>query len=1544
MNPPVINEKEVNFLILRYLHTVLGRRVADVVEKEFSKNDKLPVRFDWKGKSNMLSYNEMMQMYPHISPEHLKFLLEKLLGVYNEVTPFPSRAWTLLGHDGFRIPEFNEPHLTTMKSMLKKFDDSVAKPPPLETFVNLVQKVSPFRKLIAKRSNVKVNIANVIRAVQTGVRLPPAYSPPIQLYSNFQHFITIQGHQQPLYCIVFDHSGNRIITGGDDYLVKVWSTHTGLLLHTLRGHQSDITDLAIDERNEILATSSNDMDVRLWDLKTFHPIAVLQGHKKFVTAVQFCPYPEERILLSTSASGEIRLWWTDKFPAPPVSLESGGQVWCAAFSPGGTRFITGGDGCAKIWSIKPPRLIQVLRGHGPLPVKTAAWCHYGSKILTGSDDGTARLWDWSKSESQWISIATLPYYARLPSQMQATIEEKNVHCTMVCWSLHDKYAITAFSNSKVKVWDAKTGNLLQNLDLHTKPVYILDIHPTDERILLSGGYDGMIVLWDIQTGVAIKTFKDGDHKLADGHFSPHGQTFVISDKDGFFSLYGTGDGELVRKAPTAQFFITDYYPLRHDEAGNVLDETFQVPPHEIDRQHMLLTNQFFEPYTNQPTDVSYIDTAGLDLYQYEQTRKRRLAFYQEEMRIFGHSTRFLDDHINSTTRTSNRNNRRTTTNRTSNTQPRTRSTTGRPGRSAYVDSDEDNLNDEDFVFADDEDSADEDALVPIAEDAIAAPAVIDDVLFSSGVMTRSERRRFEKERKLQQRQLTRHENLQGPGHNVVTPIEYHTEIQTDTLPENTISRQMRHKLRRHLTCHRTPSDAYPLWLTSTFPSSLSSGAYTPQLGDRVVFFKDTGYKIYMNEFVEFSQSVQVPDWLPAVVYCRIGSIKYHVKPFIHCTITLVTEQPQPEILKLCGSDENGRTNHSSAFSYYRGGSSTSRLVLSNDTEDQYQQDQLEKKARLAHEPVRFTIHYHATEHPDCLVLASRFEACMKIDWKVSDRFRMFYPSKEEQKRNSESVCGSWYFGRIGRILDESINVNVPWESVIVKWDAENYEEHVSPWEIQKIDLVGDQLLPIEIKVETINPDICRHIINVIDEEIVTSVEARHYLFAINLKEEASYNSVVPYPIDISTIVKRLRQNYYRTIDHLKFDIRHISENSRLYYSNKPAMLREGEITSNRLLSIVDRFCTLEDRQRLPLVVIISPEPNENIEKPVFSEDEEMEAPKKPTREKKETEDVDYAESEFELEESESVASAPSSPERENIRTTTTKKTTPPPPPKEKKQPVRKKKKIDHEEDDGEEEWQEDGNEEDDEDDHPFTVPTNGSPILTRSRSTFRRPLPDEFDKIVADAVDEAERSMGFKRPRRGSIKQVKYDQDFIANDDDYIEPENVSKVTSTYPTRTRSSARLKQQSLQKQQHDWGKGYSLRSTTSTTNTNTTTSSFRNQSPSPAPSSTRITRQNSNNYINGNTNRNTQDTNSNTTTNRPRTRSQTKLSQNNISNDVYDFHPIDDEEEYEEKRLTSVSTRSSRQNRRKKRKLDEEYIYDEEDEYVDDDYIDNDDDDF
>ena len=80
-----------------------------------------------------------------------------------------------------------------------------------------------------------------------------------------------------------------------------------------------------------------------------------------------------------------------------------GWVNSVAFSPDGKRIVTGSrDDTARIWDAETGKELQKLEGYAST-VNSVAFSPDGKKIVTGSTDGTARIWDIAMSVRQRVN-------------------------------------------------------------------------------------------------------------------------------------------------------------------------------------------------------------------------------------------------------------------------------------------------------------------------------------------------------------------------------------------------------------------------------------------------------------------------------------------------------------------------------------------------------------------------------------------------------------------------------------------------------------------------------------------------------------------------------------------------------------------------------------------------------------------------------------------------------------------------------------------------------------------------------------------------------------------------------------------------------------------------------------------------------------------------------------------------------------------------------------------------------------------------------------
>ena len=128
----------------------------------------------------------------------------------------------------------------------------------------------------------------------------------LKLITNYKIQFTISGHMlNPAYCAIFDHTNQFIITGADDFLVKIWNVQSGLLIHTLKGHEGYISLIEISPDNSLIASACTMGTIRLWNIRTGKCIKVLI-HGGLVNWIKFDEI--NYTLISAGDDGNCIVW------------------------------------------------------------------------------------------------------------------------------------------------------------------------------------------------------------------------------------------------------------------------------------------------------------------------------------------------------------------------------------------------------------------------------------------------------------------------------------------------------------------------------------------------------------------------------------------------------------------------------------------------------------------------------------------------------------------------------------------------------------------------------------------------------------------------------------------------------------------------------------------------------------------------------------------------------------------------------------------------------------------------------------------------------------------------------------------------------------------------------------------------------------------------------------------------------------------------------------------------------------------------------------
>lgn len=257
------------------------------------------------------------------------------------------------------------------------------------------------------------------------------------------------------------------------------------------GHKSTITETIFTSDGRYLVSASNDKTIRVWDVATGEVVRVLRGQvgggaegRIYAAALS----PDDGLLAVAGYLGQYR-------GIGPREDEGAHKIRLINFQTG--------------------EVTSLLKGHSNV-INGLAFSSDGTRLISGSSDKTARIWDVRTQE-------TIHVFQGHTERIYA-----------VAFSPDGDLAVTGSNDDTMKLWNTGTGSLVKTLKGHEDKVRSAAFTP-DGRYLLSGSDDKTIRLWDGKTGRFIKVFAKQNRGVLSISISPDSK-YVVS------GIGGAGSG------------------------------------------------------------------------------------------------------------------------------------------------------------------------------------------------------------------------------------------------------------------------------------------------------------------------------------------------------------------------------------------------------------------------------------------------------------------------------------------------------------------------------------------------------------------------------------------------------------------------------------------------------------------------------------------------------------------------------------------------------------------------------------------------------------------------------------------------------------------------------------------------------------------------------------------------------------------------------------------------------------------------------------------
>ncbi|CAM9434937.1 unnamed protein product [Chrysoparadoxa australica] len=222
------------------------------------------------------------------------------------------------------------------------------------------------------------------------------------------------------------------------------------------------------------------------------------------------------------------------------------------FFPGYGHLMLSGsmDGTVRVWDVlSHRRVLRTYKGHSAA-VRDVKFNNDGSKFTSCGYDRFVRLWD--TETGQCITTLTnrrMPYMSRFYPKDNNTI-------------------LAGCSDNKIIQWDVNTGDITQEYNHHLQPVNSVLFVDDDQRIV-STSDDKKVLIWEYNIPVPIKYISDPSmHSIPATALHPSGASWVGQSLNNEIVVYGARDKFKMNRKKVFKGHLNAGYACRMDFSPN----------------------------------------------------------------------------------------------------------------------------------------------------------------------------------------------------------------------------------------------------------------------------------------------------------------------------------------------------------------------------------------------------------------------------------------------------------------------------------------------------------------------------------------------------------------------------------------------------------------------------------------------------------------------------------------------------------------------------------------------------------------------------------------------------------------------------------------------------------------------------------------------------------------------------------------------------------------------------------------------------------------
>lgn len=353
--------------------------------------------------------------------------------------------------------------------------------------------------------------------------------------------------------------GDRLLTGTSTGVIQLWDLNTGVQVgqEAIMGRPA-VRDVGFAIDGSHFFASTDDGSLRWWQpnvTRVWQPKLSKDTELQSKQLTSMAITADGQRVATGDTSGEIQVH--EPFAGGSLAksqMSVLGPVYGLAFSFDGRQIVSAAaDGTIQIWDAASGERVGQPMKAADAAVWTVAFSPDGRRIVSGDRDGAVRVWNLGAEQSEW-HVLHQPNGDKRPEDRHGV--------TSVAYSSNGQRIISGSEDGTVRVWDASNhqaiGNPIQAEPKEDSAVWSIAISPDGKRAVSGGGAEsaradgtGMVQVWDIDAGESVRSdnspdpsqhHRSGVRSLA---FSPNGKWIVSGGDDGSVRVWSTVSGEQI---------------------------------------------------------------------------------------------------------------------------------------------------------------------------------------------------------------------------------------------------------------------------------------------------------------------------------------------------------------------------------------------------------------------------------------------------------------------------------------------------------------------------------------------------------------------------------------------------------------------------------------------------------------------------------------------------------------------------------------------------------------------------------------------------------------------------------------------------------------------------------------------------------------------------------------------------------------------------------------------------------------------------------------